>query len=158
MTHIPLELRQPPFVTEHGTLVPAPRLLVRADFLSPLGQRIRYRTIVDSGSPYSFVPRRLASQIQWSSLGRQLIRGGQSRAVAWFGVPCEMGALEVELVNPSSLIRTRPLRVVAKVAIKPALGFLEDSAVLGLNFVLDNHVWQELDATGPSFAGQLLVS
>ena len=157
MPHIPLELRQAPFVTENGASVPAPRLFVRADFLSPRGQRIRYRTIVDTGSPYSFIPHKLACQIRWSSLGRQLIIGGRPTAVTWFGVPCEMGELEVELADPRSLVRTNPLRVVAKVASQPAQGFLEEFAVLGLNFVLDNHAWQELDATGPTFTGSLLV-
>lgn len=157
MPRIPLEIRRAPFVTENGTPVPALRLFARADFLSPRRHRVRYRTIIDDGSPYSFVPHNLACQIRWSSLGRELIIHGRSSAVTWFGVPCEMGELDVELEDPQTLIRTNPLRVVAKVATQPAPGFLEDCAVLGINFVFDNHGLLELDGTGQSDSAAIQV-
>jgi hypothetical protein len=64
-----------------------------------------------------------------------------------------MGELEVELVETQSLIRTRVLRVVAKVASQPAAPHLEQAALLGMNFIFDNRLRQELDATGPNASG-----
>jgi hypothetical protein len=68
-----------------------------------------------------------------------------------------MGALEVELVDTSASVRTVPLRVTAKIATQPAPAHLEHAALLGMNFLTDNRLRQELDATGLGMVGCVWV-
>jgi hypothetical protein len=55
---------------------------------------------------------------------------------------------------------TRPLHVLAKVAIRRARRQLEDSAILDMNFMHDKNAWLELeiDGSGESLSGLLVVS
>jgi len=157
MPQIPLEVHRVSAETELGVLAPAYRMYVTARFLSPHGRRIPYPTFIDIGAPYSVIPHRLARQIQWSSAGKQLVIRGKTVSPDWFNIPCEMGQLEIELGHRGTQFWTRPLHVLAKVAIRRAPRQLEDSAILGLNFLLDNHVWLEVDGSGQTLSGLLIV-
>lgn len=158
MSRIPLVVHRIPFTTELGADAPAYRPYVTARFIGLRGRRIEFSTFIDSGSPYSVIPFRLAKQVLWSDLGSELLLGTTSQPVTWQDIPCRMGELEVELGDSALQVWTPPLRVLAKVATQRAAPALVRSAILGMNFVVDNRALFELDATGPTFSGQVLVS
>jgi hypothetical protein len=145
------------FVTELGVAVPAQRPYLAAQFLGLHQQRFPYPAFLDTGSPYSVVPYRLANQVPWKDLGGYLILSGQRRAVEWNGIPCRMGALEVELIDTHARVRTNPLRVLAKVASQPAPPHLEQAVLLGVSFLTDNRIQQDLDGSGAALSGSLWV-
>lgn len=158
MAQIPFSIRSLALVTDRGISVPARRPFVTAQFVAPLGQRVPYPAFLDTGSPYSVIPFRLASQVSWSDLGGYLISGAQKNAAEWSGIPCRMAELSVELVDTQARIRTRTLRVVAKLLTQPAPAPLEQAVLLGMNFLTDNRLRQELDATVPALSGALWVT
>jgi hypothetical protein len=157
MPRIAFTIRTMVFVTELGVAVPAQRPYVAAQFMGRNNQRVPYPAFLDTGSPYGVVPYRLATQVSWRDLGGQIIRSGQSHAVEWNGIPCRLGELELELVDIPAMIRTRPLRVLAKIASRAAMPHLEQAALLGLNFLSDNKIQQELDGSGTALSGALWV-
>jgi hypothetical protein len=157
MPRIVFTIRTTAFVTERGVSVPAHRPYLAAQFLGQHQQRLPYPAFLDTGSPYSVVPHRLANQIPWKDLGGYLIFSGQNRAVEWNGIPCRMGVLEVELIDTHAMVRTGPLRVLAKVASQPAPSHLDQAVLLGVSFLTDNRIQQDLDGSGTALTGSLWV-
>lgn len=153
MPRLPFVIRTVPFVTERGIAVPARRPFLPAPFVGRQGQRLPYPTFLDTGSPYSVIPYRLASRVPWNDLGGQVIVAGTVHPVEWNGIPCRLGELSMELVDPQAQVRTRGLQVIAKVASQPAAPHLEQAALLGMSFLIDNQLREELDATGMSASG-----
>jgi hypothetical protein len=87
-----------------------------------------------------------------------MVWGGRTRPVEWNGLPCQLAELEVELLDTHARIRTRSLRVVAKLLTQPAPPHLEQSVLLGINFLTDNQLRQELDAITLYLSGSLWVN
>jgi hypothetical protein len=158
MPRIPFTMRTVPFVTELGTAAPAQRPFLSAQFLGHVGRRLPYPAFLDTGSPYSVVPYRLAMQVPWKDIGEHLLLGSQRRSVEWNGIPCRLGEVEVELVDTSAFVRTRALRVLAKIARQQAPSHLEQAVLLGMSFLADNRARQELDATGAGLSGHVWVA
>lgn len=94
----------------------------------------------------------------WTDLGGQVILSGRVHPVEWNGLPCRMAELALELLDTHAGIRTRILRVVAKLLTRPAPLVLERAVLLGLNFLTDNQLRLELDATTPSPSGWVWVN
>jgi hypothetical protein len=157
MPRIAFTIRTVLFATELGVAVPAQRPYVAAQFLLRHQQRLRYPAFLDTGSPYSVIPYRLANQVPWKDLGGYLILSGQRSAVEWNGIPCRMGELEVELVDTHAMLRTGHLRVLAKVARQPAPPHLDQAVLLGVSFLTDNRIQQALDGSGAALSGSLLL-
>jgi hypothetical protein len=157
MLSIPLDIRAVAFLTERGHPIPARRPFVAAQFRGNQGPRVPYPTFFDSGSAYCVIPYSLAVQVAWTSLRAHAVLAGNSPPVEWNGLPCQMGELEVELVDTCLQVRTGLLRVLAKVASQPAVSRLERSAILGMSFLTENHLRLELDGIGPTVAGALWV-
>jgi len=157
MTRIAFAIRIVPFVTERGVAVPAQRAYLTAQFVGRHQQRLPCPAFLDTGSPYSVVPYRLANQVPWKDLGGYIILSGQRRAVEWNGVPCRMGELEVELIDIRARVRTGPLRVLAKVASQPAPPHLDQAVLLGVSFLTDNRIQQDLDGSGIALSGSLWI-
>lgn len=157
MPRIAFTIRTMTFVTERGIPLPAQRAYLAAQFLGRHQQRLPYPAFLDTGSPYSVVPYRLANLVPWNDLGGYLILSGQRRAVEWNGIPCRMGALEVELIDTRAMVRTGPLRLLAKVASQPAPPHLDQAILLGVSFLTDNRIQQDLDGSGAALAGSLWV-
>lgn len=157
MPRIAFTIRTIAFVTEQSVAVPARRVYLAAQFIGRHQQRLPYPAFLDTGSPYSVVPYRLANQVPWKDLGGYLIFSGQRRAVEWNGVPCRMGALEVELIDTHAMVRTGPLRLLAKVASQPAPPHLDQAVLLGMSFLIDNRIQQDLDGSGAALSGSLYI-
>ena len=157
MPRIPFIIRTIPFVTERGIAVPARRPFLMTQFAGSQGQRLPYPAFLDTGSPYSVIPHRLASLVPWNDLGAQVIVAATAHPVEWNGIPCHLGELSVELIDPRTQVRTRSLRVVAKIASQPAAPHLEQAALLGMSFLTDNQLREELDATGKAACGFVWV-
>jgi hypothetical protein len=157
MPQIPFTIRTVPFVTESGSTAPARRPFLNTQFMGHAGQRIPYPAFLDTGSAFSVVPFRLAIQVPWKDLGENLVLAGQLRPVEWNGIPCRMGELEVELVDTRLFVRTRLLRVLAKIPRQPAAAPLEQAVLLGMSFLTDNKAHQEFDATGAGLSGHIWV-
>jgi hypothetical protein len=79
----------------------------------------------------------------------------------WFGVPCELRAVDVYLVDPNTQIQTGPHVLVAKWALKPHVGELkklENVLVFGMSFLTDNHISMVLQGAGATMTGYLSVA
>jgi len=85
MPRIAFTIRTVAFVTELGVAVPAQRPYLAAQFLGRHQQRLPHPAFLDTGSPYSVVPYRLANQLPWKDLGGYLILCGQRRVGFWHG-------------------------------------------------------------------------
>jgi hypothetical protein len=157
MPRIAFTIRTVAFVTELGVAVPAQRPYLAVQFLGRQQQRLPYPAFLDTGSAYSVVPYRIANQVPWKDLGGYLILSGQRRAVEWNGIPCRMGELEVVLIDTHAMVRTGPLRVLAKVASQPAPPHLEQAVLLGVSFLTDNRIQQGLDGSGATLSGSLAI-
>jgi hypothetical protein len=69
-----------------------------------------------------------------------------------------MAELEVELLDTQARIRTKGLRVVAKLLTQPAPVPMERAVLFGMNFLTDNQLREELAGGGPNIAGALWVN
>ncbi len=157
MPHISFTIKTVAFVTESGSAAPARRPFLSAQFLGFGGQRLPFPAFLDTGSAFSVVPYRLAQQLPYVDLGEHLVLAGQLRPVEWNGIPCRMGEVEVELVDTNLFVRTRVLRVVAKIPRQAAAPTLEQSVLLGMSFLTDNRAHQELHATSAGLSGHIWV-
>jgi hypothetical protein len=158
MVSISLGVRSLAFATEQGVPIPARRLFVTAYFLGKGGQRIPIPAFLDVGAPYNVVPHRLASPVDWVDAGGQaILPTGKSHTIEWFGITCRMREARLELVDLQQQIRTRALRLLAKVPLTAAPAALEKSAILGMNFLTDNGLRLEVDAAGSQIAALIAV-
>ena len=161
MPDIPLEVRALDFVTNQNVAVWARRAYVRVRFLAQNGRRIRFETFVDPGAPFGVIPYSLwhSRRLRWTPLGTQLLREGKPvpGALSWQGVPCDLGATDLYLIDLDSGIRTGPHRLVAKFARRPVTPAAENAAILGMNFLADNDIRLVLEGSHGAVTGCLGV-
>jgi len=99
---------------------------------------------LDTGAPFGIVPYSLwhNDNLSWQPLGTEFYTPtGQleRNALTWLGVPCFFGELQVRLLDEFGQ-RSRLLRLVAKLPLRPVVSHLEYTALLGYNFLTDNSV------------------
>ena len=161
MSEIPLEVRALDFVTNQSVAVWARRAYVRARFLAQNGRLSRFDTFVDPGAPFGVIPYSLwhSRRLRWTPLGTQLLRAGKPvpGALSWQGVPCDLGATDLYLIDLDSGIRTGPHRLVAKFARRPVSPAAENAAVLGMNFLADNDIRLVLEGSHAAVTGYFAV-
>lgn len=161
MPDIPLEVRSLEFVTNQNVAVKAWRAFVESRFVGQAGQLVRFQTFVDPGAPFSVIPHSLwhSRRLRWTPLGTQLIRAGKPvpGALAWQGIPCDLGTSEVFLVDLDSGIRTGPHQLVAKLPRRRLPPAAESSAILGMNFLADNDIRLVLEGGNGIVAGYLAI-
>jgi len=147
------------YQTEQGEQARAWRAAVDLRFPVATGGELPCLCMIDSGAPFSVLPHSLWSggRLAWTRWGTHLLTASGrrlARALTWQGLPCALGAIEVDLVDAN--IRAGPFLVVAKfvesVHSNPAM---ENLALLGLNFVMDNGLRLEMDAYGDAPSGHL---
>jgi hypothetical protein len=130
------------YVTDQARLARARYLRVTVDLLNEFGVGLQRDMRIDTGAPFSIVPYSLwhLRQLSWQLLGTELYtQAGQLdlTALTWQGVPCSFGELRIRLVDEFQQ-RSRMLRLVAKLPIRPVALHAENIALLGCNFLVDN--------------------
>jgi len=138
-----------------GRTLRAWRARVYCIFLSQTGQSIKRWCLIDSGAPLSVLPYSLwhSENLAWNSLGDQVMdTRGRRIPLHWFGVPCEIGETEGSLADQS--IVAGPLVIVAKFPrAAHANAVIENTPVLGLNFLSDNRLRLGMDGRGAALPG-----
>jgi hypothetical protein len=164
MSDIFLDLRRTDCVSDQHTPVSVWRAYADVLFVTATGALAGFSCLVDSGAPLSVVPFSLwkSYNVQWNGLGNQLTcQGGNPapRALKWQDVDCTLGVTHVHLSDPKTGTRTsRPFLVVAKFGSQRSQHrHLEQFAVLGMNFLIDNCLRLELNGTGVDLTGYLSV-
>lgn len=162
MPTIPLQVRTVAYRSDQQVLVEARRVYARTHFISQNGAEVYFRSIVDSGAPLSVLPYSLWHQqsLRWTRLGgATLTRVGlpATEQLVWQGTPCELGETTVFLLDLASGVQTGPHRVVGKFVQQPVSGESETTALLGLNFLVDNAIRHALEGTGSSLSASLVV-
>jgi hypothetical protein len=161
MPDIPLEVRALDFITNQSVPVRAWRAFVEARFIAANGRPTRFQTFVDPGAPFGMVPHSLwhSRRLRWTPLGTQLIRAGKPvpGALSWQGVPCDLGATELYLIDLDSGIRTGPHQLVAKFPRRRLPPAAENAAILGMNFLADNDIRLVLESNHGAVSGYLAV-
>ncbi|MBI3461759.1 MAG: hypothetical protein HY000_01680 [Planctomycetes bacterium] len=64
----------------------------------------------------------------------------QRGALAWQGVPCDLGTTDIRLIDLDNDTRTGPHQVAAKFPRRKLQPALENAAILGMNFLADNEL------------------
>jgi hypothetical protein len=119
--------------------------------------------IVDTGAPFSVIPFSLwqSYNVQWSPLGRQLTCQGKPAygALKWQDVDCSLGVTYLQLVDLRTGMKvSRSFLVVAKFANQRSQHpHLELTAVLGMNFLIDNGLRLQIDGTGVDLVGYFSI-
>ena len=161
MPDISLDVRTIEFVTDRQVIVWARRAFVEARFVAQNRSVTTFDTFVDPGAPFSVIPYSLwhSRCLRWTPLGTQLIRAGKPvpGAMSWQGVPCDLGASEVFLIDLDSAIRTGPHQLVAKLPRRRLPPATENSAILGVNFLADNDIRLVLEGSHGAVTGYLAV-
>ena len=161
MPDIPLDLRALDFATNQNVNVRAWRAFVEARFVAHSGAITAFDTFVDPGAPFGVIPYSLwhSRRLRWTPLGTQLLRAGNPvpGALSWQGVPCDLGATDLFLIDLDSGIRTGPHRLVAKFARQPVTPAAENAAILGMNFLADNDIRLVLEGSLGGVTGYLAV-
>lgn len=155
---IPLDDRAIEYQTDAGISLRAGRAYVESHFLSSAGSFVPFASFLDCAAPFSVIPYALwhDQKLAWKPLG-QLLRDGKPdpTALQWFGVPCELAELQFCLWDSVRGIRTRTLRLVAKLPMTPAPP--HKAAILGYNLLTDNSLHFTLEGVGGRMVGALTV-
>jgi hypothetical protein len=135
------------------------RVRALADFIASDNSLVSYSCLVDSGAPLCVVPYSLwhDRNLKWTPLGAQLLKGGVvvPDALKWKDVDCVLGSTRMYLVNPVSKAQAGPLLLLGKFAqSRQTTTEFEMTALLGLNFLLDNYTNLALSGNGGQLAGQ----
>jgi len=130
------------YTTDHGRLARACYLRVTAVFATRSGGDVERGMRIDTGAPFSIVPYSLWHDVDlsWQPLGTEFYTPVGVRdpdALAWLGVPCLFGLLQVRLQDEFDQ-RSKPLRLVAKLPLRAARSHLERAALIGCSFLADN--------------------
>jgi hypothetical protein len=150
MPAIALDIQVADYLTDMGNWVRAWRAYADVRFPVPTGESVSFACITDSGASFSVLPYSLWSEmgISWTRWGGQLLtsRGRPvPGALTWQGIACDLGVIEIDLVDANT--RAGPFLVVAKlVRQRHRNPVIENNAVLGLNFIIDNWLRLEVDA------------
>jgi hypothetical protein len=163
MPDIFLDLQRIDFVSDQNAPVSAWRAHAETLFATSTSTLASFSCIVDTGAPFSVLPFSLwqSYSVQWNPLGQQLTCQGKPAqgTLKWQDVDCSLGATYLQLVDPrTGLKASRPFLVVAKFASQRSQhSHLEQTAVLGMNFLTDNNLRLELDGTGADLVGYLSI-
>jgi hypothetical protein len=143
---IPLGIHVVAAQTDQGDLVRLYRSYVTVGFRTRSGVLLRRRCIVDSGSPLSVVPHDIwrKRNLAWSSVSKTLTVAGQTAALTWQGVPCELGFTEVELAGVRNLTAKFAMQSTALAEV-----------ILGWNFLTDNEIELVLRGDPSALSGSL---
>jgi hypothetical protein len=160
MPDIILDLRRLDYISDQNVAVSAWRAYAEAVFTSPIGIEVSFSCIVDPGAPFSVLPFSLwhDRNLHWTPLWQQLTRqGGQApEPLRWQDVNCALGDTSVHIIDGQAGVRSGRFLVVAKFASQRLLNpNLEMIALLGMNFLTDNHLRLVLDGTGADLIGYL---
>ena len=95
------------YTTDHGRLARACYLRVTAVFATRSGGDVERGMRIDTGAPFSIVPYSLWHDVDlsWQPLGTEFYTPAGVRdpdALAWLGVPCLFGLLQVRLRTSST--------------------------------------------------------
>jgi hypothetical protein len=147
------------YVTDEGRLARARGLLVDGELLNESGTWIERNMRIDTGAPFSILPFSLwhRYQLAWQPLGTEFYTpGGQfePEALTWLGMPCFFGELKLRLIDEIRQ-RSRSLRLVAKLAMRPVAAHMENTALIGCNFLNDNSIKMTVDPAHRTNAGNL---
>jgi hypothetical protein len=162
MPTIPLQVRSVAYRSDQQVLIEARRVYARTHFVAQNGTEVYFRSIVDSGAPFSVLPYSLwnLQNLRWTRLGgavlSRVVQSGTEQLV-WQGVPCELGETSVFVLDLATGVQTGPHRVVGKFVQQPVSGESETTALLGLNFLVDNAIRHALEGTGSSLTATLVV-
>ena len=130
------------YVTEKGSVLVACRSYLLAEFRSAMGEPILRQVMLDSGAPWGVLPHSFWSknQIPWQPIGSQIRRSDrvEFEPITWQGIPCSLGELSVDLLDERTGVRTRPLRLLAKLPEAPGTKVTESEVLFGLGFFRDN--------------------
>lgn len=145
------------YVTDQGRLARARGLQVDVDLLNESGRSIERKMRIDSGAPFSIVPYSVwhQRQLSWQPLGTEFYTAGgqlEREALTWLGVSCFFGELKLRLVDEVQR-RSRVLRLVAKLAMRPVASHMENTALIGCNFLNDNSIKMTVDPARRTNAG-----
>lgn len=148
MPYVRLATRPIDYVSNVGYHLRGWRTQANVQFVTLGGARIPFWCILDTGAPVSILPYSLWSgrNLHWNNVGNQLLdSSGQAvpDALSWMGLPCDLGETSVYLVDVAAGLRTGPHLLVAKFVRQPFpthQGKLEKFALLGQNFLVDNHI------------------
>jgi hypothetical protein len=162
MPDISLDLRRIDYRSDQNAAVSAWRAYAEALFITSTGVQVSFSCIVDPGAPFRVLPFSLwhDCNVQWTPLGQQLIRqaGKAPEPLEWQGVDCSLGDTSVQLIDRQTSMQTGPFLVVAKfVSQRQPRTPLEMIAVLGMNFLADNHLRLVLDGAGQDLVGYFSV-
>lgn len=164
MTDISLELRRVEYVSDRNAHVSAWRAYVEIYFSTKLNAFAPFACIIDSGAPFSVIPYSFwqTYRVIWNPLGQQLAHQNGTAApnsLRWQDVSCTLGVSNVHILDQYTGKKTsRQFIVVAKFADHLSQqNHINMLAILGMNFLADNGLRLELDGTGNSMAGKLII-
>ena len=144
MPVIPLIEKVRVFRTEKAIALRACRGYVEVEFAAKSGNTFRRSAVVDLGAPFSVIPYSLwhDKDIPWQPLGAPVTgeETAQPSPLSWFGVPCQMGDAQVWLVDAATEIRSRLLRVRAKLPSARVSSHAEKEVILGYDFLAANAI------------------
>ncbi len=162
MADIFLDLRRIDYLSDQNVPLTAWRGYAEALFVTPGGGTVPFSCIVDSGAPFSVLPYSLwhDRNLSWTSLGRRLTRRGGHvpEPLKWQGEDCSLGQTSLSLIDRRTNQQTGPFLLVAKFVDRPLPDArLEMVAVLGMNFLTDNHLRSVLEGAGGNLVGYISV-
>jgi len=162
MPIIPLQMSSVTYRSDQNAIVEARRIYARTNFTAQSGADVYFRSIVDSGAPFSVLPHSLWHQqkLRWTRLGGTALTRvalPATEQLIWQGVACELGETNVFLLDLASGVQTGPHRVVGKFVQQSVAGEFETTALLGLNFLADNAIRFAVEGTGASLTSHLIV-
>jgi hypothetical protein len=149
------------FQTDLGVLARAWRCYVVLEFTDGAGNNFRYQCMVDSGAPFSVVPFSLwhDQNLAWQLLGSHFFSAGQPdvAALTWQGVPCQFGETRVRLLDEQAGVRSAPLSLRGKFPVALIPSPVEQEAILGNDFVIENFLSQAMRGSEDRLDGVYLV-
>lgn len=162
MPNISLELRRVDFCSDQNINVTAWRVEAETLFTTSTGLIVPYSCVVDTGAPFSILPFSLwhDRNLEWNRCGTRLRRqGGKAyESLKWGQADCELGDTTVHLFDGQSNLQSGPFLVVGKFANQRQPDpNLEMTALLGMNFLTDNHLRLVVDGAGGNLVSYLAV-
>jgi hypothetical protein len=147
------------YMTDHARLARARRFVVQAEFVDQVHGPFRMHPMIDTGAPFSVIPFsiRHRPKLEYTPLGdlfTTLEGEPEPSALAWLGVPCELGEVKVTLVDELKN-RSRSLRMVAKLPRSPVASHMEKTVVVGCSFLADNNLTLTLHPASRTTLGSL---
>lgn len=146
-------------MTDQGRLARACRLVVQMELFNRVRGRFTQDAILDTGAAFSVFPFTVwnDNNLSWTPLGSQMLTlQGQpvSEALKWLGIPCELGAIQIALLDEMRQ-PTRPLRVIAKFPRSALPARFEKDTILGYNFLMDNPITLTVNPASRASVGNL---